>query len=91
MTEDSGRALTATEVVIADLAARGNGDAEIAHDLDLTTAVVERNLSQIYRKLGIRSGPSSRSEVLRRKSTQRRKPKQSLPRRRPDHEQEKTS
>ena len=55
MTGDSGRALTATEVVIADLAARGNANAYIARDLDLTPATVERNLSRICRKLGIRS------------------------------------
>jgi DNA-binding NarL/FixJ family response regulator len=55
MTGDSGKALTATEVVIADLAVRGSTNADIARDLDLTPATVERNLSRIYRKLGIRS------------------------------------
>jgi DNA-binding CsgD family transcriptional regulator len=57
---DSGR-LTATELVIADLAARGRRNAEIARELALSAKTVERNLTRIYRKLGVRS----RAELLR--------------------------
>ena len=47
--------LTPTELVIADLAARGRRNAEIAAELDLSAKTVEWNLTRIYRKLGLRS------------------------------------
>jgi DNA-binding CsgD family transcriptional regulator len=47
--------LTPTELVIADLAARGRRNREIAAELDLSPKTVEWNLTRIYRKLGLRS------------------------------------
>ena len=47
--------LTATEIVIADLAARGLRNAEIAEELGLSRKTIEWNLTRIYRKLGVRS------------------------------------
>ncbi|MDX6677882.1 MAG: hypothetical protein QOE31_1934 [Solirubrobacteraceae bacterium] len=48
-------ALTASERRIADLAATGPTNREIAQQLYLTRKTVERHLSNVYRKLGISS------------------------------------
>jgi DNA-binding NarL/FixJ family response regulator len=50
-----GDGLTATEIVIADLAGRGMLDEEIAGELGMPTGAVALHLARIYRKLGIRS------------------------------------
>ena len=47
--------LTATEVVIADLVARGRSNAEVAGELGISPRTVEWNLTRIYRKLGVRT------------------------------------
>lgn len=48
-------ALTQTERRVAELAATGLSNREIAHRSFLTTKAVEGNLTRVYRKLGIRS------------------------------------
>jgi DNA-binding CsgD family transcriptional regulator len=47
--------LTATERRVAELAASGLSNREIAARAFLTTKAVEANLTRVYRKLGIRS------------------------------------
>ena len=56
----SGRApasdeLTETERRVAELAARGRSNKEIAAELFMGLSTVEAHLSRVYRKLGIRS------------------------------------
>jgi DNA-binding CsgD family transcriptional regulator len=58
-------ALSATEARIAQLAAAGHLNKEIAQELFVTVKTVEANLSRVYRKLGIRS----RTELARRLQT----------------------
>ncbi|WP_158423515.1 LuxR family transcriptional regulator [Mycobacterium sp. EPa45] len=50
-----GRALTPTELRIAELAATGLSNKEIATEMFISDKTVEMNLSRTYRKLGIRS------------------------------------
>jgi DNA-binding NarL/FixJ family response regulator len=47
--------LTETEHRVAELAARGHTNKEIAAELFLGVSTVEAHLSRVYRKLGIRS------------------------------------
>jgi DNA-binding NarL/FixJ family response regulator len=47
--------LTQTETRVAELAASGFANREIAERAFLTTKAVEANLTRVYRKLGIRS------------------------------------
>jgi DNA-binding NarL/FixJ family response regulator len=47
--------LTAAEVRIAHLVARGASNREVAEWLTLSSKTVETHLSRIYRKLGVRS------------------------------------
>jgi len=54
--------LTATEQRVAELAASGQRNAEIATELFMSVRAVEANLTRAYRKLGIRS----RSELAMR-------------------------
>jgi DNA-binding NarL/FixJ family response regulator len=54
--------LTATEERVAELAAQGLRNAEIAARLHVTKKTVEATLSRVYRKLGVRS----RTELARR-------------------------
>jgi DNA-binding CsgD family transcriptional regulator len=54
--------LTATERRVAELAAEGRSNKEIARELFVTVKTVEANLSRVYAKLGIRS----RAELARR-------------------------
>lgn len=54
--------LTATELVVADLAARGKRNHEIADELGVAPATVERHLAHVYGKLGVRS----RAELITR-------------------------
>jgi DNA-binding CsgD family transcriptional regulator len=48
-------ALTASERRVADLAAEGLGNREIAQTLFVTIKTVENHLARAYQKLGIRS------------------------------------
>jgi DNA-binding CsgD family transcriptional regulator len=63
----SGRELTETERRIADLVAEGRSNREVATELFLSRKTVEWNLSNVYRKLGVRS----RTELARRHVPQR--------------------
>jgi DNA-binding CsgD family transcriptional regulator len=47
--------LTETEQRVAALVAQGRSNKEVARELFVTVKTVERNLSQIYRKVGVRS------------------------------------
>lgn len=58
-------ALTNTERKIADLVAEGMTNAEVAAQLYVSARTVEAHLTQIYRKLGVRS----RSELAARRRT----------------------
>ncbi len=58
----AGRELTATEGRVAELVAAGRSNKEVAAQLFVTVRAVERNLTRIYAKLGIRS----RAELIRR-------------------------
>lgn len=51
----SGAGLTVSEQRVADLAAGGLSNKEIAAELFISAKTVEMNLSRVYRKLGIRS------------------------------------
>jgi len=51
----SGHELTPTEARVAELAAQGLRNAEIAAQLYVTPKTVEATLSRVYRKLGVRS------------------------------------
>jgi DNA-binding CsgD family transcriptional regulator len=50
-----GIGLTAAERRVAELAAGGRSNKEIAAELFIAPKTVEMNLSSVYRKLGIRS------------------------------------
>lgn len=52
---NSPASMTATEAQVAELAAGGLSNKEIAKRAFLTTKTVEANLTRVYRKLGIRS------------------------------------
>jgi ATP/maltotriose-dependent transcriptional regulator MalT len=58
--DDAG--LTATERGVAELAAAGRSNREIAGELFVSERTVEANLTRVYRKLGVRS----RTELARR-------------------------
>jgi DNA-binding CsgD family transcriptional regulator len=60
----SGDTLTATESRVAELAAQGLRNAEIAARLHVTQKTIEATLSRVYRKLGVRS----RTELARREA-----------------------
>ena len=47
--------LTPREMEVAQLAAQGKRNSEIAHDLNISKPTVETHLKHIYRKLNIRS------------------------------------
>jgi DNA-binding NarL/FixJ family response regulator len=47
---------------VAELVAEGRSNKEVARELFVTVKTVERNLSRVYEKLGIRS----RAELARR-------------------------
>jgi DNA-binding CsgD family transcriptional regulator len=51
----AGAVLTPTERRVAELAATGMTNREVAGDLFISPKTVEANLARIYRKLGIRS------------------------------------
>jgi DNA-binding NarL/FixJ family response regulator len=60
-------ALTATEERVAELAAAGRTNKQIAAELYLSERTVEANLTKVYRKLGVRSRTelASRAQVAR--------------------------
>jgi DNA-binding CsgD family transcriptional regulator len=58
----AGSELTATEKRVAVLVAEGRSNKEVARELFVTVKTVERNLSRVYEKLGVRS----RAELARR-------------------------
>jgi DNA-binding CsgD family transcriptional regulator len=62
----TGTELTEVERQIAELVAEGRSNAEVASALVISRKTVEWNLSNVYRKLGVRS----RTELARRTSTQ---------------------
>jgi DNA-binding CsgD family transcriptional regulator len=55
LTHAPGRELTSTELRVAELAAAGAQNKEIAGALFISVKTVEANLSRVYSKLGIRS------------------------------------
>lgn len=55
LTRSLGRELTPTELRVAELAAAGSQNKEIASALFISVKSVEANLSRVYAKLGIRS------------------------------------
>ena len=59
--------LTETEQRVAELAARGDTNKEIAARLYMGVSTVEAHLSRVYRKLGVRS----RTELAGRVATER--------------------
>lgn len=61
----SASTLTPTEARVAELAAQGLRNAEIASRLQVTRKTVEATLSRVYRKLGVRS----RTELARLETT----------------------
>jgi DNA-binding NarL/FixJ family response regulator len=63
----SGTELTEAERRVAELVAEGRTNAEVASELVVSRRTVEWNLTNIYRKLGVRS----RTELARRASTER--------------------
>jgi len=52
MSFDKPDRLTATEIVIGDLAARGEAAEAIATELGLSVGAVEEHLARIYAKVG---------------------------------------
>jgi ATP/maltotriose-dependent transcriptional regulator MalT len=57
--------LTETELRVAELAARGRSNKEIAAELFMGTSTVEMHLSRVYRKLGVRrAGLAARLATL---------------------------
>jgi DNA-binding CsgD family transcriptional regulator len=59
--------LTTTELSVAELAASGLRNEDIAAQLFITTKTVEANLTRIYRKLGIRSRASLERQLTARR------------------------
>ena len=55
VTAGSGALLTPSEQRVAELAATGMTNREVAAELFISPKTVEANLSRIYRKLGIHS------------------------------------
>jgi DNA-binding CsgD family transcriptional regulator/tetratricopeptide (TPR) repeat protein len=60
-----GGDLTATEARVADLAAEGRTNREIAEELYLTVKTVEWNLTRVYQKLGVRSRTELAAQAAR--------------------------
>jgi DNA-binding CsgD family transcriptional regulator len=60
-------ALTATEERVADLAASGHTNRQVAQALFLSPRTVEANLARVYRKLGVSSRAQLGAAMARRK------------------------
>jgi DNA-binding NarL/FixJ family response regulator len=56
--------LTPTEERVAELVASGQSNKQVAHELVVSVSAVERHLTRIYEKLGVRS----RAELIRRRA-----------------------
>jgi DNA-binding CsgD family transcriptional regulator len=65
----SANELTETEHRVAELAAAGHSNKEIAAELFMGLSTVEAHLSHIYRKLGIRSRSSLGSQLVKARAT----------------------
>jgi DNA-binding CsgD family transcriptional regulator/tetratricopeptide (TPR) repeat protein len=66
LTRSDRRELTPTELRVAELAAKGSQNKEIAGALFVSVKTVEANLSRVYAKLGIRSRVELASQLARR-------------------------
>ena len=60
-----GDALTPSELRVAELAAEGRQNKEIAGELFLSVGTVEAHLSRVYRKLGVRSRTELAKELAK--------------------------
>jgi DNA-binding CsgD family transcriptional regulator len=63
-------ALTATEQKVADLVATGHSNAEVAHELFMSSKTVEWNLSKIYKKLHVRSRAELAAKLAKQSAAQ---------------------
>ena len=69
LTRSLDRELTPTELRIAELAAAGAQNKQIAGALFVSVKTVEANLSRVYAKLGIRSRAELASQLSRRSNS----------------------
>ena len=67
--------LTETERQVADLAAQGRSNKEIAAALFMGVSTVEAHLSHVYRKLGIRSRTELGARLAMQRERSRLKPR----------------
>ena len=65
----SPNGLTETEHRVAELAAAGRSNKEIAAELFMGLSTVEAHLSRVYRKLGIRSRASLGPQLVKVRAT----------------------
>ena len=66
LTRSLDRELTPTELRVAELAAKGAQNKQIAGALFVSIKTVEANLSRVYAKLGIRSRTELASQLSKR-------------------------
>jgi DNA-binding NarL/FixJ family response regulator len=63
--QDSSLSLTPREVEVLELAAEGNGAAEIAERLALSTRTVDTHFEHIYAKLGVHNRTGAVASAMR--------------------------